>query len=73
MELEIRRLCIRNPGFRSACEDYDVAAMALRHWQGAGDAFVARTTEYRQMLGNLEHEILRELDGHRSRVAQPED
>ena len=60
-ELAIRRLCNRDPGFRSVCEDYDEAAAALLHWQEAGSCYADRTDEYRALLGKLEAEVMRAL------------
>lgn len=48
--------------FRSLCEDYDLAAEALRYWQRA-DAPQApqRIEEYRNLLDELEAEIRSEI------------
>ena len=67
-ELEIRRRCARDPNFAEICEDYGEALQALRHWEGAGPAGATRAEEYRQMLEELEAEILAILDG-RARAA----
>jgi hypothetical protein len=64
-ELAIRRLCNRDPGFLGSCEDYEVAATALSHWEGAGDAYTARADEYRQLLVEIEDEVLQGLAQHR--------
>ena len=63
-ELAIRRLCNRDPDFLGICEDYDDAEAALRHWEGAGDAYTARAEEYRQLLGEIEDEVLQGLAQH---------
>ena len=60
-ELAIRRLCNSDAGFLGSCEDYQVAAAALRHWEGAGDAYAARADEYRKLLGEIEEEVLHGL------------
>jgi hypothetical protein len=62
-ELEIRRRCARDPTFREICEDYGEALQALRHWEAAGPAGAARANDYRQMLQELEAEILGILGG----------
>jgi hypothetical protein len=62
-EFDIRRRCICDPGFRSICSDYEEAAVALRYWKQRsskeGDQKVA---EYTNFLGELEAEILAQLD-----------
>lgn len=62
-ELEIRRRCARDQKFREICEDYGEALQALRQWEGAGPAGITRANDYRQMLEELEAEILGILDG----------
>ena len=63
-ELEIRRRCQRDPNFRSACEDYEEAASALRHWQkvaqteGTTHEAGGKAVEYAKFLDELEAEIL---------------
>jgi hypothetical protein len=61
-ELAIWRLCGRDADFLSACEDYEVAAGALQHWE-TGSAI--RAEEYRQMLRDIEAEIRTCLDAGR--------
>lgn len=61
-ELEIRRRCSHDPHFRSVCRDYEEAAVALRHWQGAAKEDDRKVEEYTQFLGELETEILMQLD-----------
>ena len=58
-ELEIHRLCARDPKFEEICEDYDEALQALRHWEGAGPAGATQAEDYRRILDELEAEILR--------------
>jgi hypothetical protein len=65
-ELEIRRRCSHDAHFRSVCADYEEAAMALRYWQerareGARESD-QRVSEYASLLGELEAEILSQLD-----------
>ena len=61
-ELETRRRCARDPNFVEVCEHYGEALQALRHWEGAGPAGAARAEEYRQILEELEAEMLAILD-----------
>jgi hypothetical protein len=64
-ELEIRRLCTRDPKFAEICEDYGEALQALRHWLGAGPTGATRAEDYRRILDELEAEILGILGGPR--------
>ena len=61
-ELEIHRLSARDPAFKTACEDYSDALAAFRHWQAKGPAGSERAKEYREIVGELEAEILDLLD-----------
>jgi hypothetical protein len=62
-ELDIRRCCLRDPDFKSICEDYEEAAIALHHWQKvAKEEGDPRVEEYTDLLGELEAEILTKLD-----------
>lgn len=61
-ELAIRDLCSRDVGFLCACNDYEAALIAARHWEGLGSDFAKRANEYHQILGELEAEILERLD-----------
>ena len=54
----IRRLQARDPDFRSICDDYGEAQRALKHWEAAGQAAPGRVEEYREMLKELEAEVL---------------
>lgn len=60
-ELEVRRLCARDEDFRGACEDYELAVKALRHWE-CGENNMARAFEYRQLAGEIASEIMARLD-----------
>ena len=62
-ELEIHRRCVRDPKFAEICEDYGVALVALRHWEGAGPGGTTQVEDYRRILGELEAEVLAILDG----------
>jgi hypothetical protein len=61
-ELDIRRRCSHDAHFRSVCTDYEEAAMALRYWQKAAGESDRKVEEYTQFLGELETEILAQLD-----------
>jgi hypothetical protein len=61
-EFEIRRRCVRDADFRSICENYEEGAVALRHWQKAAKQGDRRVEEYTDFLGELEAEILAQLD-----------
>lgn len=63
-ELAIRRLCSQDAGFMDICEDFEDAARALRHWEEAGPAHDARASEYHDMLGEIEADILEDLSTH---------
>ena len=66
-ELEIRRLCALDTGFGSICADYEEASEALCYWQtvdekGTRQPDIQVIGEYRELLGELEAEILTRLD-----------
>jgi hypothetical protein len=54
----IRRLQARDPVFRSICDDYGEAQRALEHWETAGQVAPERVAEYRQIVAELEAEVL---------------
>jgi hypothetical protein len=60
-ELEVRRLYARDENFRGACDDYELAMKALRHWE-CGKNNTARALEYRQLAGEIASEIMARLD-----------
>lgn len=60
-ELEVRRLCARDESFRCACEDYEVAVKAIRHWEFTRNN-MARAIEYRQLANEIAAEIEASLD-----------
>jgi hypothetical protein len=64
-EFEIRQRCARDDQFRSVCLDYQEAAAALRHWRKAAKEGDQRVAEYTHFLGELEAEILAQLDSPR--------
>jgi hypothetical protein len=61
-ELAVHRLFVRDARFREACEDYEDAWKALRHWEAAGSGGEAKAEDYRQVVTELEAEILSCLD-----------
>jgi hypothetical protein len=64
-EFEVRLLCERDPTFRVIVEDYEEAADALAHWEqlcGPGDR---RTADYREIVEELERELLARLGPRR--------
>jgi len=60
-ELDIRRRCRRDPGFKSVCEDYEEATKALHHWRKVAKKGDPKIEEYTNFLGELEAEILAKL------------
>jgi hypothetical protein len=57
-ELEIYRLCARDPEFLSVCEDLADASAALEHWQALGARAARRADEYRALVGELAAVVL---------------
>lgn len=54
MEQEI----LKNPEFRSLCEDYGDAVEALQHWESGEDPLSQqKVLEYRELVEDLEEEI----------------
>jgi hypothetical protein len=63
----IRRLQMRDPNFRSICDDFSAAQRALKHWEAVGQAAPEMVAEYRQIVTELEGEalaILQALEGN---------
>jgi hypothetical protein len=60
---KIRRLQARDPDFRSICDDYGEAQRALQYWEAVGQAAPGRVEEYREMVKELEAEVLAILQG----------
>jgi hypothetical protein len=59
---EVTRLALRNPMFRSLCEDYGNAAEALDHLKITDDAHdLEKAQEYRSLIQGLEKELKYEL------------
>lgn len=49
---------LRNPEFRSLCEDYGDAVEAVERWSQSSDAAsIQRAAEYRNLVDDLEKEI----------------
>ena len=71
-ELDIRRRCARDARFRAICADYEEAAAALRYWQRVGKEGDRRVAEYANFLGELEAEILAQLDRPLSNAGTPD-
>ena len=62
-ELEIHRLCQKDPDFAAVCEDLTDALAALEHWRVVGAA--SRVEEYRDLVDELAAEVLAALDARR--------
>jgi hypothetical protein len=59
---EITELLRTSAAFGSLCEDYAIAVTALRAWElSAHPKAPARVTEYRELVAELEAEILAQL------------
>jgi hypothetical protein len=71
-ELEIRRLCARDPEFRAICDDYEEAVAAYGRWQEVGPASAARAEDYRVLAEELAAEILAALDRPRDCGGNPD-
>ena len=61
-EFEIRRRCMDDADFKSICANYVEAAAALRHWQKVAKEGDQRVKDYTDIVGELETEILGQLD-----------
>jgi hypothetical protein len=61
-ELDIRRRYARDEHFRSICGDYELAMEALRRWERVAKEGTQRMEEYTSFLGELEAEILAQLE-----------
>lgn len=61
-EFEIRYRYARDPEFRAICDDYAVATRALAHWKKDH----SKAEDYRQLIRELEDEVLEHLTGPRS-------
>jgi hypothetical protein len=64
LRVEIEQRMLRDPSFRSLCEDHGVAVQARGFWkQSARNDAAERAREYKALMIDLEKEILREI-GH---------
>lgn len=61
-EFAVHRLYLRSDDFRALCDDHSAAWRALRHWEGQGPAFAARSAEYRSLLAEIEADLATMLD-----------
>lgn len=62
----IRRLFLKDHGFRSICEDYALAVESLARFEGLPDAeYRTEIPEYRSVIRELELEILSSLENER--------
>ena len=59
-QLAIHRRCLQDPEFRAICEDYEDAAAALAKWKTA-EGNGTKVTQYRELLSDLEQELLEKL------------
>lgn len=64
-EFAIRRLHASDEEFRMICEDYEAAVRALERWKEDE----AKAEEYRQIVSELETEILEFVDRRHLRQA----
>jgi hypothetical protein len=64
-ELEIHRLCLRDPEFLTVCEDFADAHTALEYWRAMGASAAARAEEYRALAEELAAAVLVALDRQR--------
>lgn len=56
-ELDIRRRCACDEGFRSICTDYQEASAALRYWQNSCEKGNQNALYYESFVRELETEI----------------
>jgi hypothetical protein len=66
-EFEVNRRYARDPEFRAICEDYAVATRALEYWEKDH----AKAEDYRQLIRELEDEILEHLTGPKRSADEP--
>jgi len=60
--LQIRRLVLRDSGFRTICEDYGKCVEAMEYFDHSQDPRAkARADEYRTLIQDLEEEISQAL------------
>ncbi len=56
--LRVRALALRNPTFRSICEDYDEARRAAELWRSGDDVNPGRAQEFDRIAEELREEAL---------------
>ena len=62
--LRLEQEILKNPDFRSLCEDYGEAVDALAHWsKSVHPQSAQRVAEYERLVGELEQEIETYLGG----------
>lgn len=61
-ELAIHRLYVRDMSFRTICIDYEDAQHALQHWQSPATSSPRRAKQFRQILAELEAELLGRIE-----------
>jgi hypothetical protein len=67
LRAEIQKAALQDTRFRTLCEDYGMAVKAFEFWSSSPDArATGMIDEYRRLLGELEAEILVELQNRRS-------
>lgn len=64
--LRVRALALRDPTFRSICEDYDEARRAAERWRIGDDVNLGRAQEFDRIAGELCEEALDYLKSGRS-------
>ncbi len=61
-ELTIHRLYRQDVTFRTVCIDYEDAQRALQHWQARSTSSAHKAKQFRQILGELEIELLGRIE-----------
>lgn len=70
----IEKLCVSDETFRSIYEDYQTYLEALQFWElSNSDDAPARQSEYKQLAGELEEELIQILDKSESWTLRHED
>ena len=56
--LQVEQEALKNPDFRSLCEDYGETVDALDYWSRSDDpTSLSKVTEYHRLVVELEYEI----------------
>lgn len=61
-ELTIHRLYLQDVTFRTVCIDYEDAQRALQHWQARSTSSAHKAKQFRQIVGELEMELLGRIE-----------